>query len=68
MMNSRPKTIREFAASVNFQVIGKLRRVAGTKNLDGVKASPYWLDEAGNEYMGNARNGFCIITADGAVL
>lgn len=66
-MNNQPKTIREFAASVNFHVIGRLRRVAGNTTSDGTKTPPYWLDEAGNEYMGNARDGFCIVATDGAV-
>ena len=67
-MNNQPKTIREFAASISFQIVGRLTRVSGNTTLDGTKTPPYWLDEAGNEYMGNARGGFCIITADGAVL
>ena len=66
-MNNQPKTIREFAASISFQIVGKLKRVAGNTTLDGTKTQPYWLDEAGNEYMGNARDGFCIIDTDGAV-
>lgn len=68
MVNNKPKSIREFAASINFRVVGKLTRVAGSKNSDGVKMPPYWLDEDGNEYMGNAREGFSIITADGGVI
>lgn len=67
MMSNHPKTIREYAKSVSFQVIGKLKRVAGNTTSDGTKTPPYWLDEAGNEYM-RSRNGFCIITVDGAVL
>ena len=68
MMSNHPTTIRGYAKFVNFPVIGKLKRVVGNTNVDGTKPQPHWLDEVGNEYMGNARSGFCIITVDGAVL
>ena len=63
-------TIREYAKSVGFEVVGKLKRLPDEhwKGTPTIGASDYrmWIDEAGNvyEYRYNNHNHFCIITAD----
>lgn len=63
-------TIREYAKSVDFEIVGKLtRRVRKTERFDWckgeyiVQSTTYWVDEAGNEYG----SGY-IVTADGATI
>lgn len=51
-------TIREYAKSVNHEVVGKLTRQKGWR---------WWIDEAGNEY-GRGSHGFFIVTVDGNVI
>ena len=63
---SRATTIPQYAKSVGFHIVGKLTRVVANKN--DVKKLPLWVDEAGNEFMGNARDGFCIVTTEGNVI
>lgn len=68
-------TIREFAKSRDFEIVGKLKRdlhgeyeigADGVKRHTGFKC---YLDEAGNEYyIGGKAGTCCIVTADGAVL
>jgi hypothetical protein len=64
------KTIREYAAENNFDIVGKLtRKVSKVERFNLVKgemetiSTIYWVDEAGNEYTKN-----CIVTVDGAVI
>ena len=62
-------TVREYAESIGFEVVGKLRRLPdGSYGREGKKHSPLWVDEAGNEYWGDMNGGYCIITADGGVI
>ena len=57
-------TVREFAKSVGFEVVGKL------KHMKAVRNQKWYIDEAGNEYwLDNAgKNCICIVTADGGVI
>ena len=64
------KTIREYAAENDFEIIGKLtRKVTKREKFNIVKgemetiSTIFWEDEAGNTYT----NG-CIVTADGRVI
>ena len=57
-------TIREFAKSVGFEVIGKLKRHPDLE-VYGLRA---YLDEAENEYYINKNGRVTIITADGGVI
>jgi urate oxidase len=64
-------SIREYAKSVGFEVVGKLKRLPDVYyGMDNKHHYPLWIDEAGNEYCGS--NGgcdcYCIITADGGVI
>lgn len=63
-------TAREYAKSRGFEVIGKLKRMPDKSyGMDDKRHYPWWVDEAGNEYlMDNKAGQFCIITADGGVL
>ena len=54
-------TIREFAKSVDFKIVGKLHRIKTYRD------DYYYLDDAGNEYYKD-RNNFYIITSDGGVI
>lgn len=61
-------TIRRYAESVGFKVVGKLKRLPDVEYGFGSKY-PVWEDEAGNCYMGSYKNyDYCIVTADGGVL
>ena len=55
-------TVREFAKSKGFDVVGKL-------SYKGVDDEGYkvWEDEAGNAYYKKG-NGYCIITNDDGVI
>lgn len=69
-------TIRQYAKSINFPIVGKLsRRINSRIGWDNVhdhatvENIPYWIDEAGNEFMrGESRENWIIITADGGVI
>lgn len=71
-------TIREYANSCGFEIAGKLTKCFETVYLsDGTTIrTPYWVDEAGNEYLPDTRRGagrpdfsaWCIVTADGGVI
>lgn len=63
--------VREYAKSVGFTVVGKLRRMPDVHyGMDDNRKYPVWIDEAGNEYCGSySKDGcFCIITSDGSVI
>lgn len=67
-------TAREFAKENGIEIVGKLtKKVAVTEEFDWgrcemvEKREVYWIDEAGNEFMGG-RSGWCCITADGGVI
>ena len=55
--------IREFAKSVNHEVVGKLTRRSEWE--DG--QCRCYIDEAGNEYT-VSKTGCCIVTAEGVVI
>ena len=57
-------TVREYAKSVGFEVVGKLRRMKAVRN------QKWYIDEADNEYwLDNVgKNCICIVTADGGVI
>lgn len=64
-------TVREYAKSVGFEVVGKLKRLPDVHyGMDDKRKYPLWIDEAGNEHCGSYAEGgcFCIITADGGVI
>ena len=64
-------TAREYAKSVGFEVVGKLKRLPDVHyGMDNKRKYPLWIDEAGNEYCGSyAKDGcYCIITSDGGVI
>ena len=54
-------SIREFAKSRNWKVIGKLSRHVG--HLEG-ETWQYWEDEGGNQYTKD-KNGWFILTENG---
>ena len=54
-------TIREFAESREFEIVGKLNLVKTEK--DGTRI---YIDEAGNEFI-KGKRGICIVDLDGAV-
>lgn len=54
--------IREFAESVGFEIIGKLKYIK--KEKDGTRV---YYDKAGNEFY-QSKTGICIIDADGGVI
>lgn len=57
-------TIRQFAKSKNFNIVGKLTRKA---EWEQDKNERWYMDEAGNEYC-KSENGFVIVTADGGII
>lgn len=64
-------TVREYAKSVGFEVVGKLKRLPDVHyGMDDKHRYPLWIDEAGNEYCGSHGkcDCYCIITADGGVI
>lgn len=64
-------TIREYAKSIGFEVVGKLKRLPDVYyGMGNNNHYPLWIDEAGNEYCGgySKDDGYCIITADGSVI
>lgn len=54
-------SIREFAASKNWKVVGKLSRRIG--HLEG-ETWQYWEDESGSHYAKDG-NGWFILTSNG---
>ena len=69
-------TIRQYAKSINFPIVGKLsRRVKSRISWNivhdhaTVENIPYWIDEAGNEFMrGDSGENWTIVTAEGGVI
>ena len=64
-------TIREYAKANHVDIVGPLRRVTPPyRKLKDPDGTPYrlYVDNAGNEYTINRKNGICIITADGCVI
>ena len=66
----RDSLIREYAKSIGFDVVGKLKREPDVRY--GMKREshyPLWTDEAGNAYCGSysKTEKYCIITADDRV-
>lgn len=63
-------TVREYAKSVGFEIVGKLKRMPDVYyGMDNNHHYPLWVDEDGNEYCGDYKHElFCIITSDGAVI
>lgn len=61
-------TVREYAKSVNFEIVGKLFRFpkAEVYGRQAHKQRAY-IDEAGNEYYISKR-GACIVTIDGKII
>ena len=61
-------SIREYAALVGFQIVGKLRRFpqGETYGFDNRKQRAY-IDEAGNEYYAS-KDCYCIVTATGKII
>lgn len=63
-------TAREYAKAVGHKVVGKLKRMPNKHyGMDNKHSYPWWIDEAGNEYLIDKKaEQFCIITADGGVI
>ena len=64
----RDSLIREYAKSIGFEVVGKLKREKDCRyGFNG--RYPVWTDEAGNAYCGSySKTGkYCIVTADDRV-
>ena len=63
-------TVREYAKSIGFDVVGKLKRLPDIYyGMDNKHHYPMWIDDAGTEYCGDYRKKdcYCIITVDGGV-
>lgn len=61
-------SIREYAKSVGFEIVGKLNRFpkGETYGVDNRKQRAY-IDEAGNEYYIDKYNA-CIVTTEGHII
>lgn len=62
---------RDYAKSVGFTVVGKLRRMPDKYyGMDNEHHYPWYMDEAGNEYLmkDNGVSCGCIVTADGKII
>ena len=61
-------TIRQYAKSVGFKIVGKLRRISSAcKPL--WKREIFWIDDAGNEYYRSPDGeSCCIVTVEGGVI
>ncbi len=57
-------TIRQFAKSKDFNIVGKLTRKA---EWEQGKNEYWYMDEAGNEYC-KSEKGFAIVAADGGII
>lgn len=56
-------TIRQYAKSKGFSIMGKL-----TRKTEWEQDTEFWyMDEAGNEYCKNEK-GIVIVTADGGII
>jgi len=61
-------TIRQYAKSVGFKIVGKLRPMSTSYKPKGLREN-FWMDEAGNEYYrSHDGESACIITKDGGVI
>lgn len=63
-------TIREFAKSIGFEIVGNLKRLPDSYDSKKHEYFPIWIDEAGNKYCGDykKKDAYCVITADGGVI
>lgn len=63
-------SVRDYAKSVGFTVVGKLKRMPDKYyGMDNEHHYPWYIDEAGNEYLMDDRSRqYCIITAEGHVI
>ena len=68
-------TAREYAKSVDFEIVGKLTKKSYTSEVwDWKKGEEveerfvYYVDEAGNEFNKYPGGGWSITTADGGVI
>jgi len=61
-------TIREYAKSVGFEIVGKLTRKVEPYGID--RKQRVYIDEAGNKYYPDNGDacGFCIVTVDGKII
>lgn len=62
-------SVRELAKILNFEVVGKLKRISDRKYGFG-NHYPVYVDEAGNEYLLNKVGGVtpgCIVEANGRI-
>ena len=61
-------TIREYAKSKGFEIVGKLTRKTEAYGID--RKQIVYIDEAGNKYYPDKGDacGFCISTADGKII
>ena len=63
-------TCREYAKSIGFEVVGKLKRMPNKHyGMDDKHSYPWYIDEAKNEYLmdDNGRACSCIVEADGRI-
>lgn len=67
MPKNKKMTFRDYAKNRGIEVVGKLKRVPDRHYGAQDSHYPLWVDEAGNEYMGNEKTGFCIVTKDGSI-
>lgn len=66
--NGSCMTVREYAKSIDFEIVGKLKRLPDVRYACDGELCPIWIDEAGNEYLGSyIEDGYSICTADGGV-
>ncbi len=63
-------SVRDYAKAVGFTVVGKLKRMPDKYyGMDNKHHYPWYIDEAGNEYLiDNKSDQHCIITAEGHVI
>ncbi len=70
MKDKKKMTVREFAKSKGFTVVGKLRRMPDKYYGMDNRHYPWYMDEANNEYLmdDDGVSCGCIVTADGGVI
>lgn len=63
-------TAREYAKAVGHKVVGKLTRMPNRPyGMDNKHSYPWWIDDAGNEYLIDIKaNQFYIVTKNGVVI
>lgn len=62
-------TIRQYAKSVGFRIVGKLRRRSTVVQSAIPVREIFWIDDAGNEYYRSPDgDSCCIVTAEGGVI